>query len=63
MELNREIRYIHTRELSNLTVNGKAADSVSVAVMTVGVDGEIQGEGSDTTGSVYLYKGFVTDGG
>ena len=39
VELNREIRYIHTRELSNLTVNGKAADSVSVAVMTVGVDG------------------------
>ena len=43
VELNREIRYIHTRELSNLTVNGKTADSVSVAVMTVGIDGEIQG--------------------
>ncbi|MFR2644921.1 MAG: hypothetical protein ACLTAF_02505 [Blautia coccoides] len=41
---------ISIRELSNLTVNGKAADSVSVAVMTVGIDGEIQGE-SDTTGS------------
>lgn len=40
VELNREIRYIHTRELSNLTVNGKTADSVSVAVgeLTFGDD-------------------------
>ena len=62
VELNREIRYIHTRELSNLTVNGKAADSVSVAVMTVGVDGEIQGEGSDTTGSFTYTKDSLQTG-
>lgn len=40
VELNREIRYIHTRELSNLTVNGNTVDSVSVAVgeLTFGDD-------------------------
>ena len=62
VELNREIRYIHTRELSNLTVNGKTADSVSVAVMTVGIDGEIQGEGSDTTGSFTYTKDSLQTG-
>ena len=62
VELNREIRYIHTRELSNLTVNGNTADSVSVAVMTVGIDGEIQGEGSDTTGSFTYTKDSLQTG-
>lgn len=62
VELNREIRYIHTRELSNLTVNGNMADSVSVAVMTVGIDGEIQGEGSDTTGSFTYTKDSLQTG-
>ena len=41
VELNKEIKYIHTKELSNLTVNGKQVDSVSIAAMTVGTDGGV----------------------
>lgn len=55
LELNDQLKYIHISELSDLTVNGKKTDKVSVAVMTVGTDGNITKEGSDTTGS-FTYK-------
>lgn len=56
VELNREIRYIHTRELSNLTVNGNTADSVSVAVgeLTFGDDEMSQALNLDESTTVDL---------
>lgn len=39
VELNKEIKYIHKKELSNLTVNGKKVEEVSIAAMTIGTDG------------------------
>lgn len=55
VELNKEIKYIHKKELSNLTVNGKKVKEVSIAAMTIGTDGSLTEEGSDTTGT-FTYK-------
>lgn len=55
VELNKEIKYIHKKELSNLTVNGKKVEEVSIAAMTIGTDGSLTEEGSDTTGT-FTYK-------
>lgn len=55
VELNKEIKYIHKKELSNLTVNGKKVEEVSIAAMTIGTDGSLSEEGSDTTGT-FTYK-------
>ena len=55
VELNKEIKYIHKKELSNLTVNGKKVEEVSIAAMTIGTDGFLTEEGSDTTGT-FTYK-------
>ena len=55
VELNKEIKYIHKKELSNLTVNGKEVEEVSIAAMTIGTDGSLTEEGSDTTGT-FTYK-------
>lgn len=55
LELDSGIKYIHISDLSDLTVNGQKTDKVSVAVMTVGTDGKITKEGSDTTGT-FTYK-------
>ena len=51
VSLNPNLKYINVKELSNLTVNGQSAQSVSVATMTLGLDGSIRSEGSTTTGS------------
>lgn len=51
VSLNPNLKYIHVKELSNLTVNGQSAQSVSVATMTLGLDGSVRSEGSTTTGS------------
>ena len=56
VELNDEIKYINTKDISDLTVNGRAAKSVSVAVMTVGMDGEVKEEGKETTGTFTYTK-------
>lgn len=55
VELNKEIKYIHKKELSNLTVNEKKVEEVSIAAMTIGTDGSLTEEGSDTTGT-FTYK-------
>ena len=55
VELNKEIKYIHKKELSNLTVNGKKVKEVSIAAMTIGTDGSLTEEGSDTIGT-FTYK-------
>lgn len=55
VELSDKLKYIHISDLSDLTVNGKKTDKVSVAVMTVGTDGSVTKEGSDTTGT-FTYK-------
>ena len=51
VSLNPKLKYINIKELSNLTVNGQSAQSVSVATMTLGTEGAITSEGSSTTGS------------
>ena len=51
VSLNPKIKYINVKELSNLTVNGQSAQSVSIATMTLGMDGSVTSEGSSTTGS------------
>lgn len=56
VSLNNEIKYIPIKDLKNLTVNGQAASEVSVAVMTVGMDGSVTGEGSDTKGTFTYEK-------
>lgn len=55
-KLRSELKYIHTNDLSDLTVNGQKAKSVSVAVMTVGADGSVQEEGSETSGTFTYTK-------
>lgn len=55
-ELKHNIKYISINELSDLTVNGKSVSSVSVSTMTIGMDGNVQSEGSSTKGS-FVYKG------
>lgn len=56
VSLNPKLKYISVKELSDLTVNGQKAQSVSVATMAVGMDGAITKEGSSTTGS-FTYQG------
>ena len=56
VSLNPKIKYINNKELSNLTVNGQSAQSVSVATMTLGTDGTVKSEGSSTTGT-FTYQG------
>ena len=51
VSLNPELKYINVKDLSNLTVNGQRAQSVSIAAMTLGMDGSVRSEGSSTTGS------------
>ena len=38
-----------------MTVNGKKVEEVSIAAMTIGTDGSLTEEGSDTTGT-FTYK-------
>ena len=49
-ELNKDIKYISSGSISDLMVDGKAADSISVSAMTVGVDGTIT-DSTKVTGS------------
>lgn len=56
VSLNPDLQYINIKELSNLTVNGQSAQSVSLATMTLGLDGSVRSEGSTTTGS-FTYTG------
>ena len=56
VRLNQNIKYIKVTELSELTVNGQRTSTVSIAAMTVGMDGAVQSEGSSTTGS-FRYQG------
>ena len=49
-ELNKDIKYISSDSISDLMVDGKAADSISVSAMTVGVDGTIT-DSTKVTGS------------
>lgn len=56
VRLNQNIKYIKVTELSELTVNGQRTSTVSIAAMTVGMDGAVQSEGSSTTGS-FRYSG------
>lgn len=56
VSINEDIRYIHTKDLSELTVNGKSVKSVSVSAMTVGTDGSVTEEGKDTTGTFVYTK-------
>lgn len=51
VSLNPKLKYINIKELSNLTVNGKSVQSVSIATMTLGMDGKVKSEGSSATGS------------
>ncbi len=51
LSLNQDIKYINVKELSNLTVNGQSVQSVSIATMTLGMDGTVREEGSSATGS------------
>lgn len=62
VELNLGIRYINVKNLTNLTVNGKQVQSVSIATMTVGMDGSVQSEGSSTTGSFTYTDGTLKIG-
>lgn len=56
VQLNQQMKYISINELQNLTVNGNATNSVSVATMTVGTNGSITSEGSDTSGTFTYTK-------
>lgn len=51
LTLNPKLKYINVKELSNLTVNGQRVQSVSIATMTLGMDGTVRSEGSSATGS------------
>lgn len=51
VNLSDDIKYIKSGSLSNLYVNGKKTDRISVTVMTVGQDGTVSKEASKTTGS------------
>ena len=54
VELDRDIKYISSDGLTDLVVDGKAVDKISVSAMTIGVDGTIT-DSTKTTGS-FTYK-------
>lgn len=56
LSLNQDIKYINVKDLSNLTVNGQSVQSVSIATMTLGMDGTVREEGCSATGS-FTYSG------
>ncbi len=54
--LNKDIKYISSGSLSNLMVDGKSVDNISVSAMTVGVDGTIT-DSTKVTGSFTYVQG------
>ena len=59
--LNNDIKYISSGSLSNLMVDGKSVDNISVSAMTVGVDGTIT-DSTKVTGSFTYVQGTLSLG-
>ena len=59
--LNKDIKYISSGSLSNLMVDGKSVDNISVSAMTVGVDGTIT-DSTKVTGSFTYVQGTLSLG-
>ena len=56
VSLKNTIKYISNKELSDLTVNGKAASSITFATTTMDTNGTVKSTGSEITGS-FTYIG------
>ena len=59
VNLSDDIKYIRSGSLSNLYVNGKKTDKISVTVMTVGQDGTVSQEATKTTGQFTYSDGTL----